>query len=362
MAALKKKIKKDSTAEVGLLSDADILSEVTEWIPSGFAGLDTILGGGWPVGRCVEIFGSEGAGKSALTHAAVKACQQMGGTVLYIDFETALDPEKLAQLQIDPKALIYCSPDTLEEGWDILYAMLDQLQARAPDAPTLIVWDSIAASVPAKLLSADAGDAHVALIARSMSANCGKVMRKIAKMRACLMWVNQERHKIGGFGFGEQYQTTGGMAVRYACSIRCQLRRRATLKQGETATGYLVQVRTVKNRGFPPHRQVTWLLDFREGPSPALTMMQHLKDARVLKSSKGTGFTAPWLKGGTIQADDWTRRYTEDADFREGADIAYAAHILPALRKGTRAEQPGDAAVAGSGAAEEESEAVDATP
>lgn len=343
VAVLKKKIQKGSTSEVGLLSEADILSEVTEWIPSGFAGLDTILGNGWPVGRCVEVFGSEGAGKSALTHAAIKTCQRMGGTVLYIDFETALDPEKLEQLQIDPKALIYCSPDTLEEAWDLIYATLDQLRAHPPGAPTLIVWDSIAASIPAKVLESDAGDQQVALIARSMSANCGKVMRKIAKVRACLMWVNQERHKIGAFGFGEQYQTTGGMAVRYACSLRCQLRRRMTLKHGDTATGYLVQVRTVKNRGFPPHREVTWLLDFREGPSPALTLLQHLKDARVLKV-KGSGLTAPWLNGGTVLAADWLRRYTEEPDFRVGADAAYAAHILPALRKGSRAETPEDRA------------------
>lgn len=335
VSALKRKIKKDSTSEVGLLADSDILSEVTEWIPSGFQGLDTILGNGWPVGRCVEIFGSEGAGKSALTHAAIKTCQQQGGMVLYIDFETALDPGKLVQLGIDRKSLIYCSPETIEEAWDLIYETLKQLKEHPPAAPTLIVWDSIAASVPAKVLEADAGDPHVALVARSMAGNCGKVARKIAKVRATLLWVNQERKKIGAFGWGEQYETTGGMAVRYFSSLRCQLRTRMRLKQGDLATGLLVQVYTVKNRCHPPFRKATWVLDFQEGPSPALTVLHHLRDARVLKT-KGVGLVAPWTNGAMIAVADWTRRYTEEAAFRKAADAAYVEHVLPALQKGTR--------------------------
>jgi len=335
---------KDSDTEVGLLSDSDILSEVTEWISSGFDSLDQVLGGGWPIGRCSEVFGAEGAGKSALTHMAIRECQRAGGVVLYIDFEHSLDPTKLEQLGIDPDTLIYCAPDTLEQAWDLIYDMLKKLKEENPNAPTLIIWDSIAASVPAKLLEADAGDHHVALIARSMSQNAGKVMHKIAKVRAHLMWVNQERHKIGGFGFGEQYQTTGGKAVPYASSLRVQLRRRMTIKQGDNAVGYLIQVRTVKNRCYPPHRKVTWVLDFRYGPSSELTYFFHLKDAKVLKTAGAAGVTVPWLepnagskqKHGTLTQHAWVARMAADAEFAEKVREVYAEKVLPALRAGTR--------------------------
>lgn len=346
VAALHTKIKrqKGDPSIVTVLDDSDILSEVTEWIPTGFLALDTILGGGWPVGRCIEVFGDEGSGKSALTHMAIRACQEAGGTVLFIDCETSLAPAQLRQLGIDGTALIYCNPPTLEDVWMTIYALLEQLAERVPDAPTLVVWDSIATATPRKLLEAEPGDVNVALMARSMSENCPKVMRQIAKVRASLLWVNQERTKIGGTGYGPKSQTAGGRAVKYASSVRVRCARVATLKRSirseQVRTGYAIQVTTVKNRLYPPHRKTTWILDFKAGPSPELTMLDHLKYARVIKAA-GAALTAR-VDGAEARFTlaEWPARYREDADFRAAMDAAYEAKVLAPLRIGTRDEGP----------------------
>jgi recombination protein RecA len=334
---------KSNPENVALMS-SDILSEVKEWIPTGFPDLDRILGGGWPVGRASEVFGQEGCGKSALSHMAVLACQKAGGVPIYIDFESALDPDKMEQLGIRPDRCVYARPKDIEEAWDIIWEALDTLEANPPPAPTLIVWDSVAASVPrAETTEKSSGDNHVGLVARSMSKGCRKMFLRIAQVKAHMMWINQERDKIGGFsGFGDNKQTTGGAAIRYAASLRVRCARVSTLKVGTKASGYLIQTSTKKNRCAPPHQKSTWVLDFSVGPSPELTAFQGLLDGRVIKAAGGGKYKAPWSEE-PFGKLDWLRLCKESSEFRKGAKVAYAELVKAAASStGEGEEDDGD--------------------
>ncbi len=329
--AVRKKLKQKKRDEgnIRLLSDKGVLSEVKEWIPTGLAHLDLILGGGWAVGRASEVFGPEGSGKSALSHLAIRSCQRAGGMALLLDFEVALDPDKMEQLQIDPKQLIYAMPADIEEGWDIVWATVDQLVVKPPRKPFLIVWDSIAGSVPrAELEEKSSSDAHVALIAKAMSKGCRKMYRKIAKVRAHMMWVNQIRDKFGGRSFLKQTETPGGRAVKFAASQRVDCRvikRRKDAGEDNDPTGYTIKTSTVKSRLFPPHRKVEWVLDFTHGPSPEMTMWHFFMEDRIIKVSGGGYYTLPWseLK---IKKREWMDLMQND-EMRTAAEQAFKAAV-----------------------------------
>lgn len=327
---------------ISVLSAGDILSEVTEWIPTSFPNLDHILGGGWAVGRASEVFGSEGSGKSALTHMAIKACQQQGGTALILDFETSLDPDKLEQLDIDSDRLIYCNPDHIEQAWDIVWETIDYLEHNQPKAPFLIVWDSIAASVPkAELEEKDSGASHIGLIARSMSKGCRKMFKKIAGVRAHIMWVNQERETVGGQSFFKEFVTPGGKAVRYAASIRVRTTRVSTLKQGDVRTGYLIRATTRKCRLAPPHQKANWVLDFRYGPSPELTMFQVLLDAKKIKSAGGGNYGIVGHKTKFKKGASFLQALADDPVFRQHVETQF--YVVAQVAEPTDDETDDDA-------------------
>ena len=318
---------------VSLLSDGDILSDVTEWISTGFPGLDHILGGGWAVGRCSEVFGPEGHGKTALGHRAMKSCQDMGGHAGILDFEVALDKPKMRQLEIDPKRLFYFAPKDMEQGWDMLWSALDYTEKNRPKYPTMYVFDSVAAAVPrAERLEESMDKVHVGLQARIMGKGCRKLFRRIARVRAHVMFINQERDRVGGSMYQEAV-TPGGRAVKFAASMRVRVTRVSTLsrtvKDEKIATGYLIRAATRKCRLFPPHRKTTWVLDFKHGPSPELTLLQNLIDARILKVSGGGMYKAPWSKK-PVKKARWIERM-EDEGFRSRAEDAYKVFIQKEL-------------------------------
>lgn len=323
------KMKREST-NIGVMSEDTTLAEVKEWIPSMFPNIDAILGGGWPVGRASEVFGAEGAGKSALSHMAVKGVQSIGGTAMFIDFEASLDPCKMDQLGIDESRLIYATPEDIEEAWDMVWEVVAFLKSKPPKAPMLIVWDSIAASVPRAELNAESSSAaHVGLVARSMSQGCRRMYRAIAKVRAHMMWINQERQKIGAAKFQQQSDTTGGNAVKYAASIRARCSRVATLKQtvggSERATGYAIRVLTRKNKLHPPHQRSSYVLDFTHGPSPELTILDALIHAKVVKSAGGGYYKGPWTEDKFRKAE-WLA-LMEGSYFRKGATDALLGNL-----------------------------------
>jgi recombination protein RecA len=311
-------------ANVGLLSEDGIVqADVTEWIPSMFPQLDAILGGGWPVRRAIEVFGPEGVGKSALTHMAVKGCQSVGGIPIVLDFERALDMEKMIQLDIDPDRVIYCTPDTIEQGWDTIWHWMGKLEETPPPAPALFVWDSIAGSLPeAELNEKASGDSHVGLIARAMSKGCRKMYRAISKVRATMLWVNQIREIIGAAGFGKKTESVGGRAVRFASTIRINLAYKKQIKVGKRVIGYQSFPRTHKNKIFPPHRETSFIIDFEYGPSPQLSMLDFLIKAKKVKASGTGGFVGTWSKKKFDKREGWFNALTNPS-FREGAEKTF---------------------------------------
>jgi len=293
VAAVRKRVK---GVEIATLDSSSALSDVTEWIPSGFLGLDQILGGGWAVGRASEVFGDEGCGKTAIAHRAILGVQKAGGLAVLLDFEAALDERKIAQLGIDQSRLLYSVPEHIEQGWDIIWEVMDALTKRAPNGPVLIVWDSIGGAVPkAEFEAVSAEKSQVGEVARAMSKGCRKMFRAIAKVRAHMMWISQERHKIGGFSpYGPVKETSGGKGPKYAASQRVRLARVKTIKEGKRATGYLIKAITKKNRLAPPEQSMEWVIDFKVGPSPELTVLHTLLDAGKIRTSGGKLLFKPW--------------------------------------------------------------------
>ena len=310
---------------IATLNQSDALADVTEWIPSGFIGLDEILGGGWAVGRASEVFGDEGCGKSAIAHMAIRGVQSIGGIALLLDYEAALDEGKLLQLGIDPERLIYEVPDHIEQGWDIIWATIAELEKNKPDAPLLIVWDSIGGAVPKAELEADSAKATVGEVARAMSKGCRRMFKAIAKVRAHMMWISQERSKIGGFSpFGPVKETSGGAGPKYASSQRVRCARVKTLKRSGTkgrATGYQIKSITKKNRVAAPEQQMEWVIDFKRGPSPELAVLHTLLDAGRIRSTGGGKYK---MKGyePKFRRADWFDLML-DSEVRSAAEALY---------------------------------------
>lgn len=314
-----------------MADEAAALADVTEWIPTGFAGLDEIFGGGWPVGRVSEVFGAEGHGKSALSHVAVRECQRLHPEALavFLDFEHSLERSKLEPLGIDPSRLIYMEPDHVEQGFDLMLALLDRLVKTPPPAPVLIVWDSLGCSQPKSAFDAkSAADASVGAHSRAVGKGAVKLVKKVPNARAHVMFINQERTKIGGFqGFGgPQFDTTGGKQAKYIFSLRVRCARVATVKKAGTtgpSVGYLIKTATKKNKNAPPHQDAVWYLDFKHGPSPDLTMYHVLKDAGLIRSAQAGLYTGPWANGVKFGKGDAWLEALKEAGFREAATEAY---------------------------------------
>ncbi len=316
-------------SQIATLADSEALAEVREFIPSGFPELDEILGGGWAVGRASEVFGSEACGKSAAAHMAIKGVQSIGGVAVLLDYEAALDTNKMLQLGIDPERLIYEVPEHIEQGWEIVWALMDSLKADPPKAPFLIVWDSIGGAIPKAHLEAKAdATPKVGAVALAMSNGCRKMFRSIAQVRAHMMWISQERANLSMFSaYGPEKKTSGGDAPKYAASQRVRFAKVKTLKrQGKVsrATGYLIKAITKKNRITAPEQHCEWVIDFERGPSPELSTLQNLLDAGVVSSAGAGKFRMRGWKGDKFYKREWIDRF-KDPDFRAHAlDLSLA--------------------------------------
>lgn len=325
--------RKGSPSTVGRLSDVHDAG-VTDWIPSGFESVDAILGGGWPEGRASEVFGPEASGKSALLRAGCRGAQSRGGFGIILDYERTMDPDKFPDEGIDPTRIVYCRPDTIEDGLNILRDHFDQFEKKPPKFPVFIGYDTIAAAVAsAELDEDDANDSHVGLQARAMGKMFRTLIGRLAKRRIHMMFVNQERVKIGGFSKGGfvPLDTPGGRAAKFYSSVRVRTTRIQTLGKGIFKTGYRMQAQTVKNKSFPPHRRASWVIDFDRGPSPELSTFYTLLDANLFKSSGGN-YAIKYAAGPTLTLDGWVDRWVNDPD-----DYAAARAQATAFVKGTSA-------------------------
>ena len=274
LAQIERQFGKGSVMKMG-----DRGPQVMEVIPTGSIALDIALGiGGLPRGRIVEIYGPESSGKTTVALHAIANAQKAGGIAAFIDAEHALDPEYAKKLGVDIDALLVSQPDTGEQALEIMDMLIRS------GALDVIVVDSVAALVPRAEIEGEMGDSHMGLQARLMSQALRKITGALHQSNTTAIFINQLREKIGVF-FGTPETTTGGKALKFYASIRLDVRRIETLKDGQEAVGNRTRVKVVKNKMAPPFKQAEFDIIYGVGISREGSLIDLGVEVGVVKKS-----------------------------------------------------------------------------
>jgi recombination protein RecA len=279
LAQIDKQFGKGSVMRLGSDERAPI-----EVIPTGSIALDVALGiGGLPKGRIVEVYGPESSGKTTVALHAIANCQRAGGVAVFIDAEHALDPEYAKALGVDIDALLVSQPDTGEQALEIADTLIRS------GSIDIIVIDSVAALVPRAEIEGEMGESHMGLQARLMSQALRKLTGVLSNTKTTAIFINQLREKIGVF-FGSPETTAGGKALKFYASVRLDVRRIETLKDGQEAVGNRTRVKVVKNKMAPPFKQAEFDIIYGVGISREGSLLDVGVEQEILKKS-GSWYT-----------------------------------------------------------------------
>lgn len=298
LAQIDRQFGKGSVMRLGTEERAPI-----EAIPTGSIALDVALGiGGLPKGRIVEIYGPESSGKTTVALHAIANAQRNGGTAAFIDAEHALDPEYAKKLGVDIDSLLVSQPDTGEQALEITDMLIRS------GSIDVIVIDSVAALVPRAEIEGEMGDAHVGLQARLMSQALRKLTGALNNTKTTAIFINQLREKVGVF-FGSPETTSGGKALKFYASVRLDIRRIETLKDGQDSVGNRARVKVVKNKLAAPFKQAEFDIMFGEGISREGGLIDFGVEQDIVKKS-GAWYTFDGEQLG--QGKENSRRYLRD--------------------------------------------------
>ena len=248
-------------------------------IPTGSLGLDLALGiGGLPRGRVVEIYGPESSGKTTLTLEVIAQCQKLGGTAAFIDAEHALDPIYAEKLGVNVEELLISQPDTGEQALEVADIMVHS------GGIDILVIDSVAALVPKAEIEGEMGDSHIGLQARLMSQALRKITGNVKRSNTLVIFINQIRYKIGVM-FGSPETTSGGNALKFYASVRLDIRRIGTVKEGDEVVGNETRVKVVKNKVAPPFKQAEFQIIYNKGINRLGELLDRGSDLGILEKS-----------------------------------------------------------------------------
>ena len=277
-------------------------------IPTGSLGLDAALGvGGVPRGRVIEIYGPESSGKTTLALQIIAQAQATGGLAAFIDAEHALDPEYCAKLGVDIDNLLLAQPDNGEQALEISETLIRS------GSVDVVVVDSVAALVPRAELEGEMGDASVGLQARLMSQAMRKLTGIVSKSKTCVIFINQIREKIGVM-FGNPETTTGGRALKFYSSVRLDIRRINSIKDGDAVVGSRTKVKVVKNKVAPPFKVAEFDIGYGEGISKTGELIDLGVEHKIVEKS------GAWFSYGDLRIGQG--RENTKAWLRDNPDVA----------------------------------------
>ncbi len=312
LTQIEKQFGKGSVMRLG-----DNARQVIEAIPTGSVALDVAIGiGGIPRGRITEIYGTESSGKTTLALQTVAEAQKLGGVCAYVDAEHALDPEYARNIGVKVDQLYVSQPGTGEEALEIMDALV------RTGAVDIVVLDSVAALVPRAEIEGDMGDAHVGVQARLMSQALRKIGGSVSKTNTAAIFINQLREKIGVM-YGNPETTPGGRALKFWASVRLEVRRVETIKQGSDPIGSRTRVKVVKNKVAPPFKQVEFDIMFGKGISRIGGLLDMAVEKGIVTRA-GTWFTYGDVRLG--QGRENARSFLEqNPDLLEELDVKVRA-------------------------------------
>ena len=317
-------------------SSEDILP--VEVIPTGSLALDIALGvGGIPRGRIIEIFGHESSGKTTLALHIIAEAQKMGGSAAFVDVEHAIDPLYSKQIGVNMEQLLISQPDTGEQALEIVETLVRS------NAIDVVVVDSVAALTPQAEIEGEMGDVHVGLLPRLMSKALRKLSGVTSKSKASIIFTNQIRQKIGVM-FGNPETTPGGLALKFHASVRLEIRRAETLKDGDEVVGNRIRVKVAKNKVAPPFTQAEFEMIFGEGISKIGDLLDVATDQDIIqKSGAWFSYNNERLGQGRNNAKEYLVEHPEiieEIDTKVRENLGIYAQSAPASIAGVDADKP----------------------